>query len=187
MESTTGIMDARPVVVRPQLRRAEVTVVDTAATSIQRGSAVSSTTSPDLEELWDRLGASAYTLACALLGDEVAAGEAVRLAMADLARTADGSTERAWSSLARHVYRHAEALDVRRPVAAQLPPVMVWVSRMARLQRASLALCVYGRLTHREAAALLDVPPATVAELLTAGLRELRSLAADHTRAEPQP
>ena len=62
--------------------------------------------------------------------------------------------------------------------AAMLPPVMVWVSQLARLQRASLALCVYGGLTHREAAALLDVPPSTVADLLTAGLRELGRLSA---------
>ncbi len=64
------------------------------------------------------------------------------------------------------------------PGAALLPPAMVWVSQLARLQRASLALCVFGGLTYREAAALLDVPPVTVADLLTAGLRELGRLAA---------
>ena len=59
-----------------------------------------------------------------------------------------------------------------------LPPVMVWLGQLAQLQRACLALCVFGGLTHREAADLLGVPPSTVAELLTAGLRELGHLAA---------
>ena len=53
----------------------------------------------------------------------------------------------------------------------------MWLSRLARLQRASLALCIYGGLTHREAATLLGVPPGTVAELITAGLREVSRLA----------
>jgi Sigma-70, region 4 len=134
---------------------------------------------PDLEALWDRHGASAYALACALLGDEVAAAEAVRLAMADLAPSGRGaSMQESWRSLVRHVYRHAQARGGETSGAALLPPVMVWVSQLARLQRASLALCVFGGLTHREAAALLDVPPSTVAALLTAGLRELWRLAA---------
>ena len=134
----------------------------------------------ELEELWDRHGGSAYALACALLGNEVAAAEAVRLAMADLARSIRGvSTEEARRSLVRHVYRHAQEPAGDTSGAVLLPPVMVWVSQLARLQRASLALCVFGGLTHREAAALLDVPPSTVAALLTAGLRELGRLAAD--------
>ena len=58
---------------------------------------------------------------------------------------------------------------------------MVWLGQLAQLQRACLALCVFGGLTHREAADLLDVPPSTVAELLTAGLRELGRLAAGGT------
>ncbi len=62
-----------------------------------------------------------------------------------------------------------------------LTPVMVWVSQLARLQRASLALCVFGELTYRETAALLDLPPSTVADLLTAGLRELGRLTAGAT------
>ena len=61
---------------------------------------------------------------------------------------------------------------------ASLPPLMVWLGQLAQLQRASLALCVFGGLTHREAADLLGVPPSTVAELLTAGLHELGQLAA---------
>jgi len=57
----------------------------------------------------------------------------------------------------------------------------VFPSTRRNSQRASLALCVFGGLTHREAAALLDVPPGTVAALLTAGLRELGRLAAGGT------
>jgi DNA-directed RNA polymerase specialized sigma24 family protein len=99
--------------------------------------------------------------------------------MADLARSADGlPDDEAWRLLARSVYRHAPEPSGGAVDAGQLPRQMLWLSRLARLQRASLALCVHGGLTHREAAALLDVPPATVADLLTAGLRELGRLAA---------
>lgn len=131
-------------------------------------------------ELWERYGDSAYALACALVGNETSAADAVRLAMADLARwAADGvPDEEAWILLARSVYRHAPEPGGTPVAGGRLPRQMVWLSRLARLQRASLALCVYGGLTHREAAALLDVPPATVADLLTAGLRELGRLAA---------
>ena len=136
----------------------------------------------ELEDLWDRHGRSAYALACALLGNEVAAAEAVRLAMADLDRSIRGvSTEEARRCLVRHVYRHTQEPAGETSDAVLLPPVMVWLGQLARLQRASLALCVFGGLTHREAAALLDVPPSTVADLLTAGLRELGRLAAGGT------
>ncbi len=131
----------------------------------------------ELEDLWDRHGESAYALACALLGNEVAAAEAVRLAMADLARSIRGvSTEEARRALVRHVYRHTQEPAGEASGAVLLPPVIVCVSQLARLQRASLALCVFGGLTHRETAALLDVPPSTVADLLTSGLRELGRL-----------
>lgn len=137
---------------------------------------------PSLIGLWDGHGDTAYALALALLGDEMAAAEAVRLAMVDLVRSAgarpdaatDGEASRA---LARSIHRHAAALPSGTPATDRLPRPMVWLSQLAWLQRASIALCVYGRLTHREAAALLDVPPATVAGLLTAGLRELSRLA----------
>ena len=132
------------------------------------------------EDLWDRHGGYAYALACALLGNEAAAAEAVRLAMVDASRSIRGvSTEEARRCLVRHVYRHTQEHVGDTSGAVLVPPVMVWLSRLARLQRASLALCVFGGLTHREAAALLDVPPSTVAALLTAGLRELGRLAGD--------
>lgn len=138
--------------------------------------------SSELDDLWERRGASAYALACALLGNEVAATEAVRLAMADLTREAGGlPPEQARLRLTHRVYQHALELTVAPPDSARLPAAMVWVSRLAWLQRASIALCVFGGLTYRQAAELLDVPSRTVADLLTAGLRELGSLAA--TRA----
>ena len=102
--------------------------------------------------------------------------------MADLAHSIRGvSTEEARRFLARNLYRHSREPAGEASGAVLLPPVMVWVSQLARLQRTSLALCVFGGLTHREAAALLDVPPSTVADLLTAGLRELGRLAAGGT------
>lgn len=134
---------------------------------------------PSTRDLWDRHGSSAYALACALLGNETAAADAVRLAMADLARSegvvADGEARQ---RLARSIYLHAPEPCYPATEAARLPQAMVWLTRLARLQRASLALCVYGGLTHREAAALLDVPADAVAELITAGLREISRLAA---------
>jgi DNA-directed RNA polymerase specialized sigma24 family protein len=134
------------------------------------------------EELWDRHGTAAYALACALLGNADAASEAVRLAMTELARSGDVLTDdEARRRLARSVHHHAAALPSGTTVPESLPPPMVWLSRLARLQRSSLALCVYGGLTHREASQLLDVPPAAVAELITAGLRELNRLAAAET------
>ena len=136
----------------------------------------------ELEDLWERHGAYAYGLACALLGNDVAAADAVRLAMADLARSVrDVPTGEARPFLVRHVYRHAQEPAGPTSDPGRLPPVMVWVSRLARLQRASLALCVFGELTHREAAELLDVAPGTVAGLLTSGLRELGRLQAGAT------
>jgi DNA-directed RNA polymerase specialized sigma24 family protein len=130
-------------------------------------------------ELWDGHGRSAYALACALLGNEAAAAEAVQLAMLDLARStsvlSDGETRR---QLALTIYRYAPRPSDEAAGADRLPRSMVWLSRLARLQRASLALCVYGGLTHREAAVLLAVPPSTVAELITAGLREINQLVA---------
>ena len=130
-------------------------------------------------DLWNRHGDSAYVLACALLDSEPAVAEAVWCAMVDLAGTRDvPSHSEARRVLAGSVYRRAQELPDRSADAPPLPRAMVWLSQLARLQRASLALCVHGGLTHREAAVLLDVPPDTVADLLTTGLRELSRLAA---------
>jgi hypothetical protein len=160
---------------------AELRRVRIAAPAESDSPPASAITRRELEDLWNCHGESAYAVACALLGNEVAAAEAVRLAMADLAPSIrDVSAEEARRSLVRHVYRHAQEPVDETSGAMLLPPVMVWVSQLARVQRASLALCLFGRLTYRETAALLDVPPGTVADLLTAGLRELGRL---HTKA----
>ncbi|QIK76111.1 RNA polymerase sigma factor [Nocardioides piscis] len=135
-----------------------------------------------VEEVWDHHGTSLYTLACALLGDEAAATQAVTLAMADLARSADGwSTTDVRATLVRGVYEHSQAIVDLTPRTLDLPPAMAWLERVAPLQRACLALCLFGGLTHRQAADLIDVPSATVAELLTAGLKELGGVAVDRT------
>jgi DNA-directed RNA polymerase specialized sigma24 family protein len=55
---------------------------------------------------------------------------------------------------------------------------MVRLGQLAQLQRTSLALCVFGGLSHREVAALLGLPPLTVALSLTSGLKELGHLQA---------
>ena len=113
------------------------------------------------------------------LGDEAAAVRVVTLAMVDLARSTDAeSHEDTLRFLARRVYRHSQEVSVEPSGTTHLPPLMVWLGQLAQLQRACLALCVFGGHTHREAADLLGVPPSTVAELLTAGLRELGHLAA---------
>jgi hypothetical protein len=132
----------------------------------------------EVEDLWDRHGRTAYALASALLGNDAAA-EAVGLAISDLAGSVRGAEqEHARQDLARQVYRRAQALAGRTSDAVGLPPIIAWVRGLDRLQRESFALCAYGGLTHREAAALLEVPPSTVADLLRASLRELRHVIA---------
>jgi hypothetical protein len=139
------------------------------------------------EDLWERHGRPLFTLACVLLGDETAAGQAVTSALAEVRPSSGASPGETRRTLARHVYRSSQAV-VGSPRTAQLPPSMVWLGQLAQLQRASLALCVFGGHTHREAAALLGVAPRTVAELLTAGLREIGRLATTSApRVAPAP
>src|SRR4051794_7296075 len=136
-------------------------------------------TAPGLEELWKRHGRALYAFACALLGDEAAAVQAVTLAMVDLARTsADEWPREIPRYLSERVYWRSQALTMERSSPSPVLPIMGWLARLARLQRTCLALCAFGGYPHREAADLLDVAPATVAELLTTGLRELGHLAA---------
>lgn len=131
-------------------------------------------TALQVEELWDRHGSSIYALACTLLGDETAAAHAVTQGMTDLARSAgtapNNDTRRSW---ARHVYWRSQELAGQTSRTPHLPPAMVWLGQLAQLQRACLALCLFGGHSHREAADLLGVPPMTVADFLTAGLREV--------------
>lgn len=133
----------------------------------------------ELEDLWDRHGASVYALACALLGDETAAARAVTLGMTDLTRS-DGSVsaDEARRSWARHVYWRSQELAGETYRTPELPSTMVRLGQLEQLQRSCLALCLFGGHTRREAAALLGVSPTTVADLLTSGLREVGRLAA---------
>ncbi len=132
-----------------------------------------------LEDLWELHGGRLYGLACALLGDESAAVRAVTLAMVDLAGRGVGDwPEDVPRYLSGRVYWRSREVAVEPSDMSRLPPVMGWLAQLAQLQRACLALCVFGGHTHREAAHLLGVPPDTVAELLRSGLRELGHLAA---------
>jgi DNA-directed RNA polymerase specialized sigma24 family protein len=136
------------------------------------------------EGLWDRHGRSVYALACALLGDEKAAAQAVTLGMSDLARsTGSVATNDARRSWARHVYLRSQELAGEMSSTPPSPPAMVWFGRLTPPQRACLALCLFGGHTSVEAAGLLGVPPTTVAGLLTAGLREVERSAATGTAA----
>lgn len=133
----------------------------------------------ELEDLWDRHGASVYALACALLGDETAAARAVTLGMTDLTRSGGSvSADEARRSWARHVYWRSQELAGETYRTPDLPSTMVGLGQLAQLQRSCLALCLFGGHTRREVAALLGVSPTTVADLLTSGLREVGRLAA---------
>jgi DNA-directed RNA polymerase specialized sigma24 family protein len=144
------------------------------------------TTALQLEDLWDRHGRSLYALACALLGDEAAAAQAVTQGMTDLAHSTETvSATDARRSLARHVYRRSQDLVDETSETLHLPPAMLRLEQLAQLQRACLALCVFGGHTYPEAACLLGVPPMTVAQFVTAGLREVGRLAAVGTAASP--
>lgn len=129
------------------------------------------------EDLWNAHGQYVYSMACALLGDETAALQAVIFGMVDLHRSdVTTSAEDTTAALARSVYRRSTQLAVETPVSTALPPAMAWLSQLARAQRAALALCAFGGLSHTDAAELLDLEPPTVAGLLTSGLDDLKRL-----------
>ena len=142
-------------------------------------------TEAQAEDLWERHGRSAYAIACVLLGDAAAAARAIELVMADLAQSAVLESARdARRSMARHVYRRSQELSADTSRTLRMPPAMVWINQLGQLQRACLALCLFGGHTHREAAALLGVAPTTAAALLTSGLTELgRTAASEPTLA----
>lgn len=138
----------------------------------------------ELEDLWDRYGTPVYTLACALLGNETAAAQAVTLGLTDLACSDRSvSTKDARRSWARHVYWRSRELASETSCTPHRPPAPGWLGQLTHPQRACLALCLFGGHTHREAADLLDLPPKTVADLLTSGLRAVKRLAASGTPA----
>ncbi len=129
------------------------------------------------EDLWDTHGQLAYSMACALLGDETAAMQAVIFGMVDLhGSDVTTSSDDTTAALARSVYRRSMQLAVETPVSTGLPSAMVWLAQLAHAQRAALALCAFGGLGYTDAAELLDLEPPTVAGLLTSGLDDLKRL-----------
>lgn len=129
------------------------------------------------EVLWNSHGQSVYSLAHALLGDETAAMRAVALGMVDFVRR-DISTrgEDTGRTLARLVYLRSTELMNEASTSTDLTPVLRWLAQLAQLQRASLALCVFGGHTYGDAAKVLGIAPLTVAQLLTSGLNDLSRL-----------
>lgn len=158
-------------------RRADKAGKATVTAPVLTGSADTTRTTAWAEDLWNDHGTPVYWLAYAVLGDETAAMRAVALGMVDFVRleerTAIHETRR---TLARHVYRHSTELARELSTSSKPPPVMGWLAQLAWLQRASLALCIYGGHTYQDAAEVLDISPRTAAQLLTAGLHELSSL-----------
>jgi len=139
---------------------------------------------PWLEDLWDRHGRAVYTLACALLGDETAAAQAVRLGMTDLAHSAErASTNDAHRSWARHVYVRSQEIADETSRISHSQSAMTSLGQLPLPQRTCLALCLYGGHTCREVASLLGVPHLAVADLLTTGLRDVERLAGGGTAA----
>ena len=124
------------------------------------------------EDLWRSHGDSVYLLAHALLGDETRAMRAVALGMVDFRRDSALPRGDAGRTLARLVYRRSAELAGEASGAEVPSPVIGHLAHLARLQRASLALCLSGH-TYRDAAKVLGVAPRTVAQLLTSGLHEL--------------
>ena len=112
-----------------------------------------------LEDLWDRRSGAVYTLACALVGDEAAAGRAMRLGLADLTHTGDSDwADDAHRQWAHHVYLRSQQVggSATADPEASKP---TWLGHLAPIHRACVALCLFGGHTYRDVASLLDVPP----------------------------
>lgn len=138
----------------------------------------------ELLDLWDRYGTSVYTLACALLENETAAARAVTLGMTDLASSAkSASTNDARRCWARHVYWRSQELAGETSSTPPPPSAVGLLSQLTHIQRACLALCLFGGHTRRQVADLLELAPATVADLLTSGLRAVKRLEASGSTA----
>lgn len=139
---------------------------------------------PDL--LWDLHGAALFTLACAMLGDESAAMRAVSLGMMDLYTPSDPEPDDIDETLqgaACRVHSRCRAMLAGPPMrrTITLPPLMLWIGEIAAAQRSTLALCMFGGHTYRDAAGVLDLSPEVVADLLTSGLTELGQRATAET------
>jgi hypothetical protein len=119
-------------------------------------------------------------LACALLGEssraelEVAHGIAAFCAQHDhVPPRADDDARR---SLARIVYaRCCDGSEPMPPPGSQSSrsPVLAWLLKLSTIQRATLALCMFGAHDHHQAAELMGLPPADVAATLRAGMRAI--------------
>ena len=144
------------------------------------------------EQLWDLHGTSLYALACGLLGDEPAAVRAVTRGMTDfiIQTESDPGLEKSdvLPQLSGYVYQRCELMvaDVSFSRTMTMPPLIVWLSELVRVQRACLALCVFGGHTHREAAKRLNLSPVTVAGMLTAGLHQIAARASGNGQAASQ-
>ena len=114
-------------------------------------------------------------MACALLGDESAAMQAVADGMVDFSRRTP-SPARTRPCTGSPVYRRTTYLTAGTADSSALPPAMVWLAQLARLQRAALALCAFGGFTCRSAAELLGTDPRCGRQLLSSGLDEVRRL-----------
>jgi hypothetical protein len=136
-------------------------------------------TARQAEHLLTGHGRAAFALACALLGNEEMAVRATSLGIVDLACSPAVPAAGTRRALARRVYWRCEQIAGETTRGVHQPATMVRLRQLARLQRACLALCVFGGHTYREAASLLGVPPLTVARSLTSGLTELGHLPAD--------
>ena len=135
-------------------------------------------TEPD--QVWARHGTALYSLACAIAGNHAGAQRAISTGMTnylDLAEDRPGPESNeaihalapfVWLAHQRRVQDHA-----RHRAVHLLPPLMDRLRELALLQRASIALWVFGGLDRREVADLLGQSPTAIATLLRCGLRDL--------------
>lgn len=158
-----------------------------------------------LGSLYDRYGASAYSLACRILGDRHAAEDVVQEAFLNIWRKAGSFDEqrgaaRSWMlSIVHHgaidTYRRrrnqlpVDSLpDFRQPATA---PGEVWNQVALRLdwqaahkalgqlpieQREAIELAYFGGYTGREISEIKDLPLGTVKGRIRIGMEKLRNL-----------
>ncbi|KQX72378.1 RNA polymerase sigma factor [Aeromicrobium sp. Root472D3] len=131
---------------------------------------MNSTSEQHLQVL-DLHGADLHAVASVLTTDPELAEQLVVVAVRtslpddDLGRLS-GTVVRAWLD------GHPEQLETIVPAA---PTPLSRLHELPVHQRASLALCRFGGHTYRQAADLLELPAASVADLLTTSLRALHA------------
>ncbi|MGH3357814.1 MAG: sigma factor-like helix-turn-helix DNA-binding protein [Nocardioidaceae bacterium] len=128
----------------------------------------------------ERHGSPLYLLGCAITRDSDRAADAAARAIAQTSppstESSRGDAELLRRELGRRVYLDCVALEPPsggyprhsdRPDAdASSLPMVAWLWSLPPQQRASIALCVFGGHTYREAATLLGLAAADVAGLL---------------------